>query len=203
MKTIISKICCLAFAAGFFAVGCGGSTAGGDEFNPLGEGNIPIGYVPIKDFTECFFLLETSDGQKSEGSTKGHTVYAKPLPYGQTKLTLIPMLRSFAPVTVTFEAGREQRYQANIRPNEMLTTLVVKDIESDIHDGQVLKIGQTYPINVHVYGSGAPNIAPSIVLSQGFGRLTADDEVVPTKPGKGQIILKVMDFVKIIEIRVE
>ncbi|MBS1714537.1 MAG: hypothetical protein JST30_09400 [Armatimonadetes bacterium] len=183
--------------------GCGGSQVAEFQHLPKGEGNIPIGKAQGLDGGESNVLVEYSDGHKSEIVTNDQTVFSSPMPEGKTKVTVYPSGKGYSKTTIEFDAGSEQNYQFNIRP--LPVSVSSRDVLfiSSIRDGQVFKIGQQYDLNIKILGPNTRNLRPTVYLSGGFGRLSTDDKLTPTRTGSGDIVVQVKDVKKSFHVFVE
>lgn len=187
----------------FVILGCGGNSIAGQDPVPLGEGNIPIGRAGNPDLGECRVLLFLSDGTQRETASRNGVVYVNKLPLGPTSISLYPKDPDFAPETIVFIAGVDQRYQFNSRPFKRSAAMNVKEVICSIKDGAVLQVGRIYDLKVMAIGRGQEFFRPSVALSNGFGSLDREDRLTPTVPGPGQIIIKAMGYTATIDVTVE
>jgi len=189
--------------AALMLAGCGGSQVAEFQHLPKGEGNIPIGRAQGVDAGESNVLVEYADGHKSEIVTNDQTVFSSPMPEGTTKVTVYPSGKGYAKTSIVFEAGSEQNFQFNIRP--LPVSVSSRDVlfVAGIKDGQVLKVGQPFDLNIKLLSPNTRNLKPTVYLSGGFGRLDAEDVLTPTRVGSGEIIVQIKDFKKAFRVFVQ
>jgi hypothetical protein len=181
----------LALAAALAVSGCGGSVSTLQDARPLGEGNIPIGRASESVVGQAVVEMKRGATVLRTFVRNGEFRFPRQEP-GVAEITVRPVDRLFHPYTFTTQLGQEQRYIANVRPVRIGSSIQVRDFTTDLTEGQVFNIGDTFDLNVRVDGLGGNTLAPSVWVSGGVGRLSPDDKFTATASGTGKIVIELM-----------
>lgn len=192
----------IAIAASFIVSGCGGNTADQLSPQPKGEGNIPIGCAKNAAADGGRVTIYRSDGTKYDTTLADGIIMSPKLPFGMTRIEVYPNNTKLNRQAITFNVGEEQRYIAHMWPLPKNFSIRVFDIITTITDGSVVPLGETVPIGLRVRAFASSQFSPTVFVAGGIGSMDDQDNFVATHVGQGQIVIKVANTTKTINIEV-
>lgn len=159
-----------------------------DRVNPVGEGDIPVGRT-IGNRGPVLLTIKACDGSVTTAtSNEVGLFYVPSQPYGQASVSLTPSNPVEDEVEFSIELGPSQKFVflAEARPAKGTGQVERIDIKLPGSSGQ-LKVGQTVPIVVKVFGSVPGNIKPTVWIDGGVAEVGPGIVLRATAPGTGVI----------------
>lgn len=199
MKTWIVQLALLLTTV--LVTGCGGHSIDQQQ-QPKGEGNIPIGCAKNCIEDGGHVVIYRSDGEKYETNLVNGDIFSPKLSEGLTRIEVYPANSRLSRQAITVEAGAEQTHIARMWPLPKNFTIVLQEIMTDLKDGQVLALGSTTPIGLHVRAFASAFYLPTVFVNGGIGSLDDQGNFIATQTGKGVIAIRVGNTVKAVNIEV-
>lgn len=190
------------FAIIFVLAGCGGNTLTSD-FQPKGEGSIPIGCAPGEVLGGGKVTIKDASGNLRLAKLTHGVIYTSQLPFGSTEVTLTPNNTGYSSQTVRFECGAEQRHQLFLNPLPLNAVINVESIECNLCDGQVLELGSETRLVIDAVGFSSVLYEPTLALGGGVAQLVDGAVLRTTKRGRGALTIIIGDVTRTISFRVK
>lgn len=183
--------------------GCGGNTPGVEypaQIGPQGEGNIPIGRAQGQQVGESMVKIEMSDGRVYNTITKKQVVYSPLVPQGLTKVTIVPGNRLYSTYEFSYITGHDQQWAFNINPADRLSPWMLRDLQVNLHPGEIFKVGEEFIIKGRPIGLKLDKFKLNIIVSGGIAHVTENGGLVFTSAGMGQVNVELLGVTKVFDI---
>lgn len=175
----------LSFLGLSLLLGCGTLA---DRVTPVGEGDIPVGRT-IGNRGPVSMTIESSDGSITNAtSDEAGLIYIPRQQLGPATVRLSPSNPEEAQVEFPIDFGISQNFVivAESRPAIQQGQVERIDIKLPGSNGQ-LKVGQTVPVVIKVFGSVPGNIKPTVWIDGGVAEVGPGIILKATASGSGVI----------------